>query len=146
MKKEDLMIGDWVNFNGTIDKVQEILYVEEKGYCASFAASATLFPIPLDKITPIPITPEILTEKLGFVVQNEKHLIYDFHIEDKGLVFPDNIRLKGHVKIRFNENPKGKYEFTWFMNCARLESLKIQYIHELQHALKLCKIEKDIVL
>ena len=48
LKVTDLMIGDWVNFNGTFDKVKEILYVDKPkhlGYCVSFAASTTLFPV-----------------------------------------------------------------------------------------------------
>lgn len=145
MNREDLMIGDLVNFNGTIDKVQEILFVEGKGYCASFAASATLFPISLDKITPIPITPELLLNN-GFLVQNEKHQIYNLRVDDERLLFPDNIKMQAIVKTHYKEHPKGQYEFTWVLDCPWLESLKLQYVHEFQHALKLCKFNKDIII
>lgn len=29
LKVTDLMIGDWVNFNGAFDKVKEILFVDK---------------------------------------------------------------------------------------------------------------------
>ena len=59
------MVGDLVKFPHGIDKVCDLPYVEGKGICASFAASATLFPVPVEALEPIPLTPAIL-EKNGF--------------------------------------------------------------------------------
>jgi hypothetical protein len=126
MKANELMIGDWVMFPNSIEKVQEVAYIEGKGYCASFAASATLFPIPIDKLKPIPLTPEIL-EKNGFtrygqVYANLQQWVVKFGDKRKALV----------QDIRTGE---------WGMN-----DVWIDYVHEFQHVLKLCKIEKNIEL
>ena len=129
MKAQDLMVGDWVKFPYGIDKVVDLPYVEGEGLCASFAASATLFPVRIDIIAPIPLTPEIL-ENNGL-----KHL-YTYGT-DKWIC--DNIRLN----VYSSDN-------TWRF-CADTKRnedtvIYIHYVHELQHALRLCGIEKEITL
>lgn len=123
MEANELMIGDWVMFPNSIEKVQEISYVCGKGYCASFAASATLFPISIDKIKPIPLTPEML-EKNGFQYNN---LPFVQGWEQFGLTL-----YSGGNGYR--------------INCGTNVALVIDSVHELQHALKLCGINKEIVL
>jgi hypothetical protein len=124
MKANELMIGDWVMFPNSIEKVQEISYVCGKGYCASFAASATLFPIPIDKLKPIPITPEIL-EKNGWKSYSHENtpifgIIQGFEIV---LAWMD-------------------YYWQLCVDGTVYRKIRIRYVHELQHALKLCGIEK----
>ena len=92
LKVTDLMIGHWVNFNGTFDKVKEILFVDKPkhlGYCASFAASATLFPVQLDKITPIKVTHEFLEKNL---TMSTDYMGNKYFIDDKCIFF-----------VRFNQ-------------------------------------------
>ena len=125
MNVNELMIGDWVRFPNSIDKVQEISYVCGKGYCASFAASTTLFPISIDKIKPIPLTPEIL-EKNGFVYDSKDKLFED--------IYPRISML--YAQYRLVENGGINYG----------EISEIKYVHQLQHALGLCGIEKEIIL
>lgn len=154
MKVNELMIGDWVMFPNSIEKVQEISYVCGKGYCASFAASATLFPISIDKIKPIPLTPEILekngfiTEEregdptfpyLAFIIENDEYRIeitwYDSHD-----VYEPNTGEYLHGAPEFwNMDILGK--------CGNYDCGKNKlYLHEFQHALKLCGIEKNIII
>ena len=79
------------------------------------------------EVEPIPLTPEIL-EKNGFVPDNFSP--YYLSIEDGS--------------IRFSEHQYGLY-------CNILRSYQrydgvCNYVHELQHALKLCGIDKEIVI
>lgn len=146
MRKEELMVGDWVNFNGTIDKVQEILYVEGKGYCASFAVSATLFPIPLDKITPIPLTTEIL-EKNGYTHDElTEESIKNLHsVIDIAYLISDDHRIIVHNDMCLNSNNK------WYVHIdsedfCTIATSEITYVHQLQHLLNDNNIEKKIIL
>ena len=131
MKPEEIMVGDWIMFPNSIEKVQEVSFVEGKGYCASFAASSTLFPILIDLLKPIPITPEIL-EKNGFTTDDDDIYRWTNAIEDIVRLYTDD-------------------NHTWFVDlssdiCGVIDYLAINSIHELQHALRLCKIDKEIEL
>ena len=130
MKANELMIGDWVQFPMGYEKVQEIGFVQGHGYCASFAASATLFPVEIDKIEPIPLTAEIL-EKNGFV--NGEEVWAANCPEDKNLL----------LEITWDDTRKVA---AWSINCNEYCVLELHYVHELQHALRLCGIDKNIVL
>lgn len=103
-------------FPNSIEKVQEIAYVEGKGYCASFAVSATLFTIPIDKLEPIPLTKEILEKNFPYT-----EILVWYGNEDK-----------------------------WYIECPAFEDLQvkieIKYVHQLQHALRLVGIEKEVQL
>ena len=95
-----------------------------------------------DEIVGIPITAEIL-EKNGF--ENdfyEEESIADYHA----------IRLEGY-SLKHNIGEIDGYLITWcngginvttdFHGCVQKD---VSYIHELQHALRLCGIEKEIEL
>lgn len=133
MKANELMIGDKLKrvFNQKIVKVKEIkqncIYTEDNGY-------------EYDEIEPIPLTPEILEK-------NDFKKFPFLHIE-------------------------GQHQWTWWGNtlisvilwCRELNDdtkdgmmlkieaptstlcIKVNYVHELQHALRLCGIEKEIIL
>lgn len=77
-----------------------------------------------DEIEPIPLTPEIL-EKNGF----EKIGTSYQYIARPGLY----IRLIGISNKHLSLQIASRY-------------IGLDYVHELQHALRLCKIEKEIVL
>lgn len=53
----------------------------------------------------------------------------------------------------FSEDEYGRFEISmegtniwWSINFEEYHILKLQYVHELQHALRLCGIEKEITL
>ena len=117
------MIGDLVKFPHGIDKVCDLPYVEGKGICASFAASATLFPVPVEALEPIPLTPEILMknhwigQKGSWLHRHCDFLMCQYEDRTYDLYF-DGDKDSGYITIRF--------------------------VHELQHALKLCNIDLEI--
>jgi len=78
-----------------------------------------------DCYRPIPITPEIL-EKNGFVYDSEDKLFKD--------IYPRISMV--YAQYRLVENG--------YINYGEMSEIK--YVHELQHALKLCGIDKEIVL
>ena len=123
MKAEELCIGDWVIFPQGIDKIVDLPYIEGKGLCASFATSATLFPVPIEQLNPVPITPEIL-EKNGFVYN--------------AIPFVDGWEQFGLTLYRGGNGYR--------IDCGINMSIIIDYVHQLQRALRLCGIEKTIEL
>ena len=138
MKAEELMIGDWVQFPFGFERVQEIGFVQGHGYCASFAASATLFPVEVDKIEPILLTTEIL-ESNGFPLDEEEtkkiKSYYENYENWKLFKFP--LGSGFYIEYNINKNAFWITDHGW---------IKFKYVHEFQHVLKLCGINKEIVL
>ena len=125
MKVNELMIDDWVlhPVSGMPDKVVSITSdVELDDGCF------------YRDVDPIPLTPEIL-EKNGFV---------EFTSDNWQIVI-DNImielRAPEHnmaIWLDWNEHDTGTYASYMFP--------RPDCVHELQHALRLCNIEKEIKL
>ena len=124
------MIGDWVRVipykkNGRIYRID---YTNGKGneYVAVIDGD---FDIGL--LEPIPITPEIL-EKNGFKKQGFPG--WEIYTDDYQILWRCDYN-PGILDIRsFN---------TYFGNYTRFYT---KYVHELQHALRLCGIDKTIEL
>lgn len=130
MKAKDLMIGDWVVWATRPTKIDAIaeggfsVHLKDEGWQS------------IDAIEPIKLTPEIL-EKNGFEIRGKRK--YFLVPNDPSLAIKrepiiganGNSFLIGH----FWERNK---EFRWFAET--------DYVHELQHALRLCGIEKEIEL
>ena len=138
MKATDLMIGDWVKIKGHLDydKVQEIAKDENMQWYISFACSATLFRA--YEFEPIPLTPEIL-EKNGWNLDTVLQCytstplwLYGEGIINLLLQFPAK-QSAGSLEIFDNQKIRSLFDFTW---KDRL------YIHELQHTLRLCGLDK----
>ena len=84
------------------------------------------------------ITPEFLTDN-GFV-QKKDMLEFSYKWEhDIGDGFMDItiIKVWGYTK----HYSDGRIEFDWKLNTPTVEGFKFQFVHELQHALKLSKID-----
>lgn len=79
-----------------------------------------------DNIKPISLTPEIL-EKNGLA--NDP---YDCHFEEDE-----------YMDLEISSEEEGIY---WTINYNEYTILKLKYVHELQHALKLCGIDKEIII
>lgn len=127
MKAEELMIGDLVKFPHGINIVRDILYVDGVGLCASFAASATLFPVEVEKLAPITINVAHLLQ-FGF-----KHVEGDVFVLDTTnvcfkCVFRYDIGSKVlHINDGFIPEP-------------------ICNVHQLQHAMRLCNLKCDLTV
>ena len=146
MRAEELMIGDYVaivepddykGYNGEVRIINSITnYV-------TVAFPFKTHDVFCDDLKPISLTPEIL-EKKGFKKENGGKIM-GFNIADSyELVYPGRTNFnnfwiyiqdfgeskKWHIKIN------GHFDISGFIND----------VHELQHALKLCGIDKQIVL
>lgn len=116
MKAKELMIGDWVKSRGKIEQVTSVY----GGYICtdSFEDSHE------DYFEPIPLTPEIL-EKNGFKFEyGAAWNLYRFSVPWFVLY---------------------KKEYGLMLNIGQIE-IPISFVHRLQHALRLCGIEKEIEL
>jgi hypothetical protein len=142
MKKEDLMIGDWVNIQTERDDEPMYSQVEQLWECEIDADFQTDY----ENVHPIPLTPEIL-EKNGFTKYDVGHKVSGWSIMDD-----DNLYSAIPFTLTDDDFDTELGDYKWGpVEDDREESFvrevgRIKYVHELQHILKLCKIEKEIVL
>lgn len=155
ISETDIQIGDWlhleytnsikgfVSFNFKVSQLRrdygdELLVWGEKTPDGKHFGNMG----GVSKIQPIPLTAEIL-EKNGF--ENdfyEEESVADYH----------TIRLEGY-SLRHNIGEADGYLVTWcngginvttdLNGCVQKD---VSYVHELQHALRLCGIEHEITL
>lgn len=137
MKATDLMIGDWVysTFSDTPCRVLSIgisnygfgvVIVDNVGGAKDVAS-----------ITPIPLTPEIL-EKNGFIIKKKwaqrgsfgDNPLIIWHLDD------DPVTCDYRHELEIHDNATAKIHVR----------VPCEYVHELQHALRLCEIKKEIEL
>jgi len=124
---KSLMIGDWV-LDGT--KKAQITSITCDGIIETTASEYTN----IELIEPIPITPEILL-KNGFMESRQGD--WFFVIENKN---NETLGIISHF-------PSYRLEIeSWDDLIGSFESGGIKYIHQLQHAMRLCGIEKEIKL
>ena len=137
MKATELMVGDWV-LDGK--KPAQIA-----GIMCDDLFETTLSPgVGGESISPIPLTTEIL-EKNGFVKMSNSPYVVSYIWSTGGVAeFAD-------VSIKVEQDHADK----WRWDCLTLKIHlykgditlnKIHYVHQLQHALRLCGIEKEIEL
>lgn len=120
LQAKDLMVGDWVYIKDHPIKSQP-----QKVKPEHFVRSLVEF-------EPIPLTKEIL-EKNGWSED------YNEETDSVSLHFPEDTDFKLEIYV------EGK-TILWTINCYEYEIIRLSYVHELQHALKLCKIKKQIEL
>jgi len=140
MNTEELMIGDWVSlFQGNPDGSScnvQVNYIGEYGEvgiegCEEYTSANC------NLLFPIPLTAEIL-EKNGFTIKEKWAQIGNFgnsplimwHFVDDPILGDYNTELEVH------QNDTDKVHV----------HIPCKYVHELQHALRLCGIDKNIEL
>lgn len=137
MKANELQIGDWVNFlidvegGDTENDPKNVVYqpMQVDSISSLDEVSSAFYGVTNDaaQLRPIPLTAEIL-EKNGFRKGN--------YIEVVGGL--DTYYLGEEIgSFRIHRLQNGYYQFGL---------AKIKYVHQLQHALRLCEIEKEIEL
>lgn len=134
MKATELMIGDWVKIKGHLDydKVQEIARDENMQWYISFACSATLFRA--YEFEPISLTPEIL-EKNGFEMFKYDGWVHYYRIfGNSAIPFVLHSMIGGEMLSQEVDI----FSTSTDTNCG----IEINYVHELQHALRLCGLNK----
>lgn len=125
MEANELMIGDWVMYNPNVFSEDE--HETAKQWILTRIYSGEDIDLAMEGFyAPIPLTPEIL-ERNGLKLSSTG----SHFNEDKDYL----------LEISFYEN-----EIFWTINLNEYDILKLKYVHELQHAIKLCRIDKEIVL
>lgn len=122
MNVKELMIGDFVY------KTYPKKHIVEWSYLEMFDSFGR--PIVGRDIEPIPLTHEILV-KNGLRECFDGAIEYEYFPEDKN----------GLLEIT-EENG----EVWWTINIAEYRIAKLEYVHQLQHAIRLLGIDKEIEL
>lgn len=138
MKANELMIGDWLkHYNGTPMQVTKITTIH---FACAKNGGANCWEYN-NKFEPIPITPEIL-EKNGFIDTS-----FEANLKYKYFIHTNEYQLGYYTKTNsFNVYKRGIDPFyTKDVFCCGFQNI-VKYVHELQHALKLCGIDKEIVV
>jgi hypothetical protein len=133
MKVCDLMVGDLVLHDGKVIRVDAV-HKRKIGYHKTKDKLTWLFS---GQFEPIQLTPEIL-EKNGFEFDDVIPECRMFMgIDDRVALRNDkeymNSNNEWHVHI-------DSEDYCTIANC------ELTYVHELQHILRLCKIDKEIVV
>ena len=131
MKATDLMIGDWVKCTDPRCEGHQVDLIDNGNEEVGLDGEIDNF----ENIIPIPLTPEILEKNFGkpyprggfHNYRMEKDETIAFVIEDRRVsAAPDN-------RVVFCRVPD-----TYICD--------VNYVHELQHALRLCGIDKELTL
>jgi len=141
IRANELMVGDWVMLYDKPRKV-EIIYDSNRVQTDCIEEDC-------EAVEPIPLTPEIL-EKNGFVEKNyiAETLGYEiFGYEENlcGVSYDDEDDWWFSTFVQYTIcDYDGSPEDWGFCEKARIPNIK--YVHELQHALRLCGIDIEIKL
>lgn len=146
MKSYELMIGDWILLKSVDYADGVIRYVEEKKRVhvdilsrlekqeTKVVRDDCVYSI---QVEPIELTREIL-RKNGFCKDDDA--VWAAHCpEDK------NFDLEISEPNYYDEGNPNRI-IAWTINCCEYCILQFKYVHELQHAIKLCGINKTIEL
>lgn len=136
MKANELMIGDWVLHDGEPYQVRQLgIYgVDRDGedypaVCVGKPKGVGLI-VERNEIEPIPLTPEILE--------------HNFERKGRNYVFSTDF-----YEVEIHEYNDGMYMLTYTsceMNLPSTQIANICFIHQLQQAMRLCGVEKEIIL
>lgn len=126
MKAEDLMNGDWVMSFGQVTEVWMVdtSHEDEEDQLINYLDAS--------EFEPIPLTPKIL-EKNSF-------------LKVEGIVYPSR---RVGISFLYRYTPEGLRIFVQNAcvggpTCTMIKTCK--YVHEAQHMIKMCDIEKTFVL
>ena len=125
MKVEELTVGDLVYDGNSIAQVTGIT-------CDGIIETTHNQSSNIEIIQPIPLTIEIL-EKNGLEKDNHGRLYGEYFDED----------VNNDLEISVDDKTG---EIWWSYNWDEYWIIRLRYVHELQNALRLCGIEKEIVL
>ena len=135
MKANELMLGDWVVYRGDAEYTNPVR-IEGMDILTNVLITEDREDVGFDGIEPIPLTAEIL----------EKNKMREFEHRNPG---------QGDNLIKKWWHKDGSYyvslyrvgdEYTYTVGNSITRVCRIKYIHQLQHALRLCGIEKEIEL
>ena len=144
MKPEELSIGDWVNvlnyhwdgrpYTGQVNGITK----KHGTYYLQFGSALSA---EIDRCEPIPITPEIL-EKNGFRLKEESDSYKKYIAGDELCI----IVLYFYKETIYGVSTLLDCERGFAGGLDRIHKCNLLYVHQLQHALRLCGISKTIDL
>ena len=133
MKANELQIEDWVTGKKWRENPFKLTRINDNGkyYYGITSDGNQVGPFLIEELAPIPLTPEIL-EKNGFKKdeKNEEMYYWNWSISDNCVSYDKETNV---IRI-----------FHTLGHLVFVEPLS--YVHELQHALKLCGVEKELIL
>ena len=138
MKANELMIGDWVQipepiFLDTKIPVRVVLIREDDYIEINDGTGAFGYELSRDGVEPVPLTQEIVYKN----ADNEYPSEYTTSCRIVYLgKYPNSIEITVY----------SSGEIEWTINECEYTILALKYVHELQHALRLAGIEKEIIL
>lgn len=140
MNAKQLMLGDYVRYNGKIarvtilsEKVSEAIATAEEGN----ANADDVLPDGDKKLKPLNITGSAL-KRAGF----------EYDELDETFSWQEGDNLKGiTAEVRLAQDDKGWVAYIFGPNCdMEIEEFKLSYVHELQHIMRCVGIKKEITL
>lgn len=140
MRAKELMIGDWV-YSTFSDKPCKVIGIEQyESEYVNVKVTNVTGAKDINSLFFIPLTAEIL-EKNGFEKSNQ--------ISDTPPYYMDE---EGNIYYSFEQNGVNRFWGWWQPDnvfevpANAMGWISIKYVHELQHALRLCGITHGIVL
>ena len=138
VKISDLSVGDWVKASGVAKRVHNIEF-QNGEYFVHFSDPDTNSEDYLHApfIKPIPITPEILeangwrNDGMYAILRIDEHLHLEYYYHEHRL-------RKWYCGVDEWNNHAKVYDITFQAHCYS--------VHQLQHALRLAGVEKEIVM
>ena len=137
MKATELMIGDWV-YNTHNRQPEQVCEIREHMVMLAYN---DLYDY--DEIEPIPLTKEIL-EQNGFKLREGCTSAWDWHNGET------SVHISGNHTCPIGQTltiyvPGGTVGAA-FSSHRAISDLKIRGVHELQHALRHCDVDKEITI
>lgn len=147
MEAKELMVGDWVLYNPNVFIEDE--YEPPKVCYPKKINSGEDLDLAIEGCyAPIPLTPEIL-ERIGFTVE-EDPIYEECYVDVDAIEQTYTAKMKcGDVKNRYAEiryeTDEKNIDVLVGKPWQRVQ-MKIEYVHELQHIMRLLGIGKEIIL
>jgi hypothetical protein len=130
MKTNDLMVGDYISVKPSGMPIKVAAVHHKK--VAYHAVINKLSWVRESLLEPIPLTQEIL-EKNGLEKDNHGRLYGEYFDED----------INDDLEITVDDKTG---EIWWSYNWNEYYIIRLRYVHQLQNALRLCGIKKEIKL
>ncbi|MDD6017140.1 MAG: hypothetical protein PUC18_12860 [Prevotellaceae bacterium] len=138
MKASEIMVGDLLKYT-TPSYIQVASITKKKiGYHIK-PNEPRIHYVRLCEVNPIPLTPEIL-EKNGFIVCENTEIRHDYIWHDNKSYICVIFWNDGNLLVKMETNLNEGRGINSVHNCD------IVFVHELQHCLRMCNINKTIEL
>lgn len=141
MKESDLMSGDLVSVNGIPVKVINVIGDEVK--VSYFNEDESVYTYLACSLDPILITPEFLEKNRFKLTLYEPRLGED---SNKGYCYHDEEMLLDVMPVSLKNNEQVDFYHICFVSrhSGSIQVRPIRFAHQIQRALKLCGISKEI--